>query len=93
MSGCEALKREFSHANPEDKLRILRSELQRPIITIQSVAELLKEAEADGLKELPQHVSPEEFDHLIEWLRQAGEDIREILEALAIDGEPEREYK
>ena len=85
MSTYETLKHEFAHAHPEDRLRVLKSELQGPILTIQSVAALLKEAEACGLKELPEHVRPEEFDHLVEWLKQACDDIKDILDALTAD--------
>jgi len=89
MSDYETLKHEYAHTEPEDRLRVLKAELQRPLITIQSVAALLKKAESNGLGDLPRHIRPEEFDHLVEWLRQASEDIEEILAALTADMEPE----
>lgn len=82
MSNYDTLKHEYARAAPEDRLRVLRAELQRPLLEIQGVAALLKQAEADGLGNLPRHVLPDEFDHLVEWLRQASADIHDIVEAL-----------
>lgn len=85
MTNYDELKLNYAQASPEERLKILRLELLRPIITVQSVAELLNEIDSEGIKQLPGHVRPEELKRLIEWLIQAGEDLKGILDALTKD--------
>jgi hypothetical protein len=87
MSAYEALKQELGAAEPEERLKALRDELRRPIITVQGVAELLRRIDNDLVLCLPPEVSPDEFKRLIQWLSDAGADLRAILDALT---EPEK---
>jgi hypothetical protein len=81
----DELRLNYAHVSPEERLKVLRLELLRPIVTVQSVAELLKEIDSEGINQLPDHARPEEFNRLVEWLIQAGEDLKGILDALTKD--------
>ena len=85
MSVYETLKQEYAQADPEQKLKILRHELLQPILTVQNVAALLKQIDADLVKDLPQNVSPQEFEQLLKWLAEAGVDLQHIVDALTPD--------
>lgn len=85
-SRYEDLKREYAGADPEQKLRILRHELLRPILTVDGVAALLRQIDPQLAQKLPADVSPAEFEQLLKWLSEASLDLHQILDALA----PER---
>ena len=85
MNTYEALKQESAHLTPEERLNILRLELLRPIVTVQSVTKLLTEIDCEGIQHVSDHARPEEFDRLIQWLREAGDDLKGILDAMTLD--------
>ncbi|HZY44149.1 MAG TPA: hypothetical protein VFF70_05290 [Anaerolineae bacterium] len=85
MNSYEALKKESAHLTPEERLNILRLELLRPIVTVQSVTKLLTEIDCEGIKHVPDHARPEEFDRLIQWLSEAGDDLKGILDAMTLN--------
>jgi hypothetical protein len=79
----EELHRHHGEASAEHKLKVLRTEMLRPIATVEAAAALLKQIDTDVIiKGLPDNVSPQEFDHVINWLNDAARDLREILDAL-----------
>jgi hypothetical protein len=84
MSIYDDLKREYARAAPEQRLEILRHELLRPILTVQGVATLLKQMDADFVKDLPAEADPHEFEQLIQWLAEAGGDLQAIVDALTV---------
>jgi hypothetical protein len=85
MTTYESLKQECEHLSPGERLKILRLELLRPIITVQSVSKLLQEIDCEGMTRLADHARPEEFDRLIKWLNEAGDDLKGILDAMTLD--------
>jgi hypothetical protein len=85
MSIYENLRREYGRAAPEQRLEILRHELLRPILTVQGVAALLRQMDADVATELPEDLSPAEFERMIQWLAEAGGDLQQIVDALTAD--------
>ena len=85
MSIYEELRQHCGETSAEQKIKILRTELLRPIMTVQSAAILLKQIDPDVVKGLPENISSEEFDHLINWLYDAGMDLKEILDALTVE--------
>ena len=85
MHSYEALRQESAHLTPEERLNILRLELLRPIVTVQSVTKLLQEIDCEGIQHVPDHARPEEFDRLIQWLREAGDDLKGILDAMTLN--------
>jgi hypothetical protein len=84
MSIYQDLKHEYAHAAPEQRLEILRHELLRPILTVQGVAAVLRQMDADFGQKLPEDLSPQEFEQLIQWLAEAGGDLQEIVDALTV---------
>ncbi len=87
MSVYEDLRRHCGETSAEQKLKILRLELLRPIISVQSAASLLMQIDADVVKGLPENISPTEFEHVVNWLAEAGNDLKEILDALTCECE------
>lgn len=74
------------HAAPaEQKLKILRAELLRPILTVETSAELLREILPEISDCLPSDISPEELRNTIKWLAEAASDLQQILDALTLD--------
>jgi hypothetical protein len=74
----------------EQRLKVLRAELVRPIITVQSAVSPLKQIDPQVVKGLPENISRVEFENVINWLAEAGADLDEILQALTKDcSEPE----
>jgi hypothetical protein len=71
----------------EQRMLILRRELLRPILTVQTSARLLQSVEGDLSVHLPDPAEREEFQNMIRWLAEAASDLQEILDALACDGE------
>jgi len=45
----------------------------------------LKQIDAEVVKGLPENISPDEFDRVINWLAEAGGDLKEILDALTLE--------
>jgi hypothetical protein len=79
----EALKLQHGEPCAEQRLKVLRAELRRPVVTVKSAVSLLKQIDADVAQSLPASVSREEFEHVITWLGEAGADLEEILNVLA----------
>ncbi len=87
---CEELHEHRGESSAEQKLKVLRTGLIRPVMTVQSAVSLLKQIEAEVAKCLPESVSPDELANVVTWLSQAAADLTEILDALAADS-PETE--
>jgi hypothetical protein len=85
MSIYDELRKHCGETSAEQKLRILRRELLRPILTVQTASALLKQIDAEVVKGLPENISPDEFDRVINWLAEAGGDLKEILDALTLE--------
>lgn len=66
----------------EQRLKVLRAELVRPVITVQSAVSLLKQIDPQVVKGLPANISRDEFEHVINWLAEASTDLDEILQVL-----------
>ena len=78
----EELRRNYGTASAEQKLHILRRELLRPIVTVESSAQLLQNA-SDSISEcLTEDVSADEFKNTVKWLTEAARDLHQILDAL-----------
>jgi hypothetical protein len=77
--------RKHHSAPAEQKLKILREELLRPILTVETSAELLREIMPEISGCLPADISPEELQNTIKWLAEAGSDLQQILDALTLD--------
>jgi hypothetical protein len=79
------LRKRYGAASAEQKLHVLRRELLRPIITVESSAHLLH-TESDKICEcLPEEVSADEFKNTVKWLTEAARDLHQILDALTED--------
>ena len=79
------LRKRYGAASAEQKLIVLRRELLRPIITVESSAHLLQTAGDQITNCLPDSISPEEFRNMVKWLADAGRDLHQILDALTED--------
>jgi len=78
----EELRRSYGAASAEQKLHILRRELLRPILTVESSAQLLQTA-SDSISEcLSEEFGPDEFQNTVKWLMEAARDLHQILDAL-----------
>jgi len=78
----EDLRRNYGSAAAEQKLYVLRRELLRPIITVETSAHLLQTA-SDGICDcLPEDISADEFRNTVKWLAEAAHDLHQILDAL-----------
>ena len=75
--------REATIAAAERRLRDAQLELVQPVVTVQGVATLLRQINPDVTRQLPDCVSADEFEHLVLWLEQAGEELQGVLDALA----------
>jgi len=85
MTIFDDLRKRYGAASAEQKLFVLRRELLRPIITVESSAHLLQ-TESDNICEcLPEGVSAEEFKNTVKWLTEAARDLHQILDALTED--------
>ena len=85
MSIYDDLRKHYGMASAEQKLLVLRRELLRPIVTVQTSANLLLEAGDKICDCLPEEVSPDEFKNTVKWLSEAARDLQDILDALTID--------
>ncbi len=79
------LRKHYGTASAEQKLDVLRRELLRPIITVQTSAKLLQEIDASTWDCLPETISREALENTITWLADAARDLQQILDALTID--------
>jgi hypothetical protein len=85
MAIYDELHRHYGAASAEQKLVVLRRELLRPILTVQSSVKLLEQAGTQISNCLPEEISPEELQNTIKWLGEAAEDLKGILDALTSD--------
>jgi hypothetical protein len=85
MAIYDELHKHYGAASAEQKLVVLRRELLRPILTVQTSARILEEAGTQICNCLPEGISPEEFLNTIKWLNEAGSDLKAILDALTED--------
>jgi hypothetical protein len=81
----DELRKQYGTASAEQKLHILRRELLRPIITVESSAHLLQTASDKICDCLPEEVSADEFRNTVKWLMEAARDLHQILDALTED--------
>jgi hypothetical protein len=79
------LQKLYGSASAEQKLHILRRELLRPIITVETSAHLLQTASDSICDCLPEEVSADEFKNTVKWLSEAARDLHQILDALTED--------
>lgn len=85
MSIYDDLRKHYGTASAEQKLLVLRRELLRPIVTVQSSANLLQQAGERISNCLPEEISPDEFRNTVKWLSDAARDLQDVLDALTID--------
>ena len=81
----EDLHKLHRNATAEQKLHILRRELLRPIVTVESSAHLLQTASDNICECLPEEISAEEFRNTVKWLSEAARDLHQVLDALTED--------
>jgi methyl-accepting chemotaxis protein len=87
MSIKQELQKHYGAASAEQKLAVLRRELTRPILTVQSSANLLNQAGPQITNCLPVEMSPDEFNNMVKWLNDAARDLQDILDALTEDAQ------
>jgi hypothetical protein len=85
MTIYDELRKRYGEASAEQKLLVLRKELLRPIITVESSAHLLQTASDKICDCLPEEVSADEFTNTVKWLGEAARDLHQILDALTSD--------
>jgi hypothetical protein len=85
MTIFDDLRKRYGASSPEQKLIILRHELLRPIVTVESSAHLLQTASDRICDCLPEEISAEEFRNTVTWLTEAARDLHQILDALTLD--------
>jgi hypothetical protein len=81
----DELRKQYGTASAEQKLHVLRRELLRPIITVESSTQLLQTASDQICDCLPEEVSADEFRNTVKWLTEAARDLHQILDALTED--------
>ncbi len=85
MTIFDDLRKRYGTSSAEQKLIILRHELLRPIVTVESSAHLLQTASDRICECLPEEISAEEFKNTVTWLTEAARDLHQILDALTLD--------
>jgi hypothetical protein len=85
MTMFDDLRKKYGAASAEQKLSVLRRELLRPIITVESSAHLLQSASDDICDCLSGDVTADEFRNTVKWLTEAALDLHQILDALTED--------
>lgn len=85
MTIFDELRKRYGAASAEQKLVILRHELLRPIVTVESSAHLLDTAKDDICDCLQGEVTADEFRNTVKWLTEAARDLHQILDALTED--------
>jgi hypothetical protein len=81
----DELRKLYGSANAEQKLHVLRRELLRPIITVETSAHLLQTASDKICECLPEEINADEFRNTVKWLSEAARDLHQILDALTED--------
>jgi len=81
----DELRKSYGAASAEQKLHILRRELLRPILTVESSAKLLQTTSERIAANLPEEINAEEFKNTVNWLADAARDLQQILNALTED--------
>ncbi len=81
----EELRKNYGAASAEQKLHILRRELLRPIVTVDTSAQLLQSASDSICECLTENISADEFRNTVRWLMEAARDLHQILDALTED--------
>ena len=81
----EELRKNYGAASAEQKLHILRRELLRPIVTVDTSAQLLQSASDSICECLTENISADEFRNTVTWLMEAARDLHQILDALTED--------
>lgn len=81
----EDLRKNYGAASAEQKLNVLRRELLRPIVTVESSAQLLHSASDSICECLTENISADEFRNTVQWLMEAARDLHQILDALTED--------
>jgi len=81
----EELRKNYGAASAEQKLHILRRELLRPIVTVDTSAQLFQDASDKICDCLPEEISADEFKNTVNWLAEAAHDLHQILDALTED--------
>lgn len=85
MNIFDDLRKRYGSASAEQKLLVLRHELLRPIVTVESSAHLLQTASDSICDCLPEDVTADEFRNTVKWLTEAARDLHQILDALTED--------
>jgi hypothetical protein len=85
MSIYDELRKHYGVASAEQKLKVLREELLRPILTVQTSAHLLKQVAPEIAPCLPSTVDADELRNTLNWLGEAAEDLQQILDALTLE--------
>ena len=85
MTIFDELRKRYGMASAEQKLVVLRHELLRPIIMVESSAHLLQTASDEICECLSGDISAEEFRNTVKWLNEAARDLHLILDALTED--------
>jgi hypothetical protein len=89
MSVQEQLSTFHGEGCAELKLKALRRMLVGPTATVQNVAVLLRQIDAEIVQGLPPDIPPAEFERMLRWLSEAGDDLEQILNTLSVEvGEP-----
>jgi hypothetical protein len=81
----EELRKNYGAASAEQKLHILRRELLRPIVTVDTSAQLLQSASDSICECLTENISADEFRNTVQWLLEAARDLHQVLDALTED--------
>lgn len=81
----DELRKRYGASNAEQKLMVLRRELLRPIVTVETSAHLLNTASDDICECLSGEVTADEFRNTVKWLTEAARDLHQILDALTED--------
>ena len=82
MTTFDELRKRYGTASAEQKLVVLRHELLRPIVTVESSAHLLQTASDEICECLSGDISADEFRNTVKWLNEAARDLHQILNAL-----------
>ncbi len=85
MTVYDDLRKHYGAASAEQKLLVLRRELLRPIVTVQTSSNLLRDVGDQICECLPESISPDEFRNTVKWLGEAARDLQDILDALTVD--------
>jgi hypothetical protein len=84
MGNFDDRYRTASQAEAERRLRAVQVEMVRPVATVQGVAALLKQIDPEVVKQLPAGIGADEFEQVVSWLEQAGEDLQAVLDTLTL---------